>query len=316
VVGVDNDTRGRLFGASIKSTYDALVHDESASIIMTPLDVSVEAEVAGLFRQLGPCDLIVHTAGQPSHDYSAEHPIEDFVLNAQATLLLLENMRRSWPDCTFVFCSTNKVYGDFPSTLAYAELPTRWLPTAPRWRDGFNESVPLEGTAHSPFGVSKLYADQLVREYGLYHGLKTAAFRCGCITGAAHKGVPLHGFLAYLVGCAKNDVPYTIIGHKGKQVRDNIHATDLARAFLAFYENPRCGVAYNMGGGRPNAVSVLEALDMAERATGKRLTWDYCETPRKGDHQWWITDTSAFRRDYPTWRIEIGINAIFEELAR
>ncbi len=317
VVGVDNDTRARLFGAdaSTRGGWTALQR-EFGRYQHLDLDIRDSALEERLFAQHGKdIALIVHAAAQPSHDWAARDPAEDFSINATATLKLLDATRRHCPDAVFILCSTNKVYGDSPNRLPFVELGTRWeLPEGHDWFGGIDERMSIDATMHSLFGVSKCAADLLVQEYGRYFGLRTACFRCGCITGPGHAGAELHGFLSYLVQCAVFDRPYTVIGYGGKQVRDNIHSRDLVSAFWRFFQNPSAGAVYNMGGGRRANCSVLEAIERAERLTGRPMRHRHDPKPRAGDHQWWISDTSRFEADHPDWRPVHGIGDMIGEI--
>lgn len=314
VLGLEANIREVLFGkeASVTGRLAELTKNPNFEAVQVDLrDVQAMEQL----YQNQQVDAVVHTAGQPSHDYSMKFPFIDFGLNAAVTLSLLEHTRINWPEASFVFLSTNKVYGDYPSKLSYQEHETRWEPLDHVVaRLGFDESAPLEGTVHSLFGVSKLYADIATQEYGLYYDMPTACFRCGCITGPAHRGVELHGFLAYLAKCVKTGTPYTIYGHKGKQVRDNIHADDLARAIYRFVEKPTCGAVYNMGGGPSNSISVLEAINAFQYLFKTELDYTYDEQERKGDHIWWVSDTGKFERDY-YWMARISIDEILEGFA-
>ena len=314
VIGIDNDTRARLFGAeaSTRAGWQALEREVGR---YTHLDVDVRDPLeASLFARFGrEIVLVVHAAAQPSHDWAARDPGTDFAINATATLRLLEAVRRHCSDAVFVFCSTNKVYGDTSNRLPLLELPTRWdLPTDHAAFAGVDETMSIDRTMHSLFGVSKTAADLLVQEYGRYFGMRTGCFRCGCITGADHAGTKLHGFLSYLVQCGVAGRPYTVIGYGGRQVRDNIDARDLAAAFWCFFRRPGSGAVYNMGGGRRSNCSVLEAITAVENLTGRPMAWTYEPEPRAGDHQWWISDTRRFEADYPDWRPTIGIVDMIE----
>ncbi|MDD5731017.1 MAG: NAD-dependent epimerase/dehydratase family protein, partial [Candidatus Omnitrophica bacterium] len=257
------------------------------------------------------------TASQPSHDWAAKAPKIDFGVNAQGTLNLLEASRLYCPQAVFSFTSTNKVYGDRPNTLPLVELDKRYeLPQDHRYYRGIDETMSIDGCLHSVFGASKAAADIMTQEYGKYFGLKTGVFRGGCLTGPSHSGAQLHGFLSYLVKCCILKRKYTVFGYKGKQVRDNIHSHDLVNAFYHFFKNPRCGEVYNIGGGRFANVSVLEAIEICERISGRKFDYEYVETARKGDHIWWISDVSKFKSHYPVWEykynIEDTVRQIFE----
>jgi CDP-paratose 2-epimerase len=260
--------------------------------------------------------LVIHTAAQPSHDWAAREPITDFTVNANGTLVVLEAVRKHAPEAVFIFTSTNKVYGDRPNSLPLVEQDTRWEVAAghPFAAHGIDETMSIDSTLHSLFGASKVAADVLVQEYGRYFGMKTACFRGGCLTGSGHSGTELHGFLAYLVKCAITDKPYTVYGYKGKQVRDNIHSRDLMRAFEAFCAAPKAAAVYNIGGGRQNNCSMLEAIALCEQITGRPVDCSYSESNRTGDHIWWISNLRSFQQDYPGWQQEYRIETILREI--
>jgi CDP-paratose 2-epimerase len=261
-------------------------------------------------------DTVVHAAAQPSHDLAASRPFDDFDVNAVGTLNLLEAVRRHAPEAVFVHMSTNKVYGDRPNTIPLIELETRWEYADGAYANGIPEDFPIDGSKHSLFGASKVAADIMVQEYGRYFGLKTCCLRGGCLTGPNHSGVELHGFLSYLIKCDLEGRTYRIYGYKGKQVRDNIHALDVARFIHAFCERPSSGAVYNLGGGRANSCSILEAFDRAGQLTGKQSAYEYLDKHREGDHICYISDLSAMRRDYPEWEIRKSLDDIFEEIVR
>ncbi len=317
VVGIDNDTRARLFGgaASTRQAWAALEHGIPGYVHLDA-DIRDQAAIGQAFARHGAAiSLVVHAAAQPSHDWAANDPAMDFSINAAGTLNLLEATRRHCPDAAFVFCSTNKVYGDTPNRLPFIEAETRWeLPVSHPQFCGVDESMSIDAAMHSLFGVSKCAADLMVQEYGRYFGMRTACFRCGCITGPGQAGAMLHGFLSYLVKCAVSGEPYTVIGYKGKQVRDNIHSWDLVNAFWHFFEQPGAGEVYNMGGGRAANCSMLEAIAEAERLTGRPMQRSYRDENRAGDHIWWVSDTSRFQQHYPAWRITRGISDTIGEI--
>ena len=261
-------------------------------------------------------DAIVHTAAQPSHDLAASRPFDDFDVNAVGTLNLLEATRQYVPEAVFIFMSTNKVYGDTPNNLPLVELETRWEidETHQYYKNGIDESMSIDQTKHSLFGASKVAADVLVQEYGMYFNMKTACFRGGCLTGPGHSSAELHGFLAYLMKCAVTGKHYNIYGYKGKQVRDNIHSYDLVNAFWHFYRKPRIGEVYNIGGGRHSNCSMLEAIKMCEEITGRKMNYSYSETNRIGDHIWWISDVSKFKSHYPEWNYKYDLKDILVEI--
>jgi len=270
-----------------------------------------------VFREhAGDIRAVVHTAAQPSHDWAAREPHTDFGVNALGTLNLLELTRRHAPDAVFIFTSTNKVYGDTPNRLPLVELDTRWEvdPSHPYAEHGIDETMSIDQSMHSIFGASKVAADVMVQEYGRYFGMSTAVFRGGCLTGPGHSGAELHGFLAYLMKCALTGTLYRIYGYKGKQVRDNIHASDLVSCFVHVTRSPRPGAVYNIGGSRHSNCSMLEAIALCEELTGNRMRIEYVDQPRAGDHIWWISDVRRFRSDYPEWNFRYGIREILEEI--
>ncbi len=315
VHGIDNNMRQQFFGpdgdtsgvlSSLVTAHRQYHHHD--------VDIRDERAVQDLFKSVR-FDLIVHAAGQPSHDWAASDPVADFAINASATLSLLENTRKHCPEAVFIFTSTNKVYGDSPNALPFLELPTRYdLPTDHPLYEGINESMPIDRTTHTIFGASKTAADLMVQEYGRYFGLRTGVFRCGCLTGPAHRGARQHGFLSYLVRCAKEERLYTVYGYKGKQVRDNLHVSDLIRAFDLFYQHPRPGEVYNMGGSRDSNISLLEAVALVDRLGTTNLQTTFVDIPRFGDHQWYISDVRKFRSHYPWWRITRTVEQIIGEL--
>jgi CDP-paratose 2-epimerase len=259
--------------------------------------------------------MVLHAAAQPSHDWAAGDPETDFSVNAVGTLNLLEACRQHCPEAVFIFTSTNKVYGDTPNRLPLQEQEQRYeLPKDHQWHRGIDESMSIDQTKHSLFGVSKAAADLLVQEYGRYFDLKTAVFRGGCLTGPAHSGTRLHGFLSYLMRCAITGNKYYIYGYKGKQVRDNIHSEDLVNAFDAFFRAPRVAEVYNIGGGRFANVSMLEAIDLCEQISGRKMNVEYSPENRIGDHIWWISDVGKFSSHYPTWQYKYSIQITLTEI--
>ena len=316
VHGIDNNMRRDLFGPDGDTTWnlERLVascrrfehHD---------VDIRQRRRVEDLMREARP-DLIVHCAAQPSHDLAAERPFDDFEINAVGTLNLLEAARRHCPESPFLFLSTNKVYGDAPNELPLLELETRYDYAEASQRHGIDESCRVDASMHSLFGASKLAADVLVQEYGRYFQMPTVCFRAGCLTGPNHSGAELHGFLAYLARAVGEGRKYCIFGYKGKQVRDNIHSYDVCTALLAFYERPRSAAVYNLGGGRANSVSILEAIARFEELTGRSLETELLAEPRRGDHICYISDLRRFQADYPTWSVSRSLDNICEELAR
>lgn len=259
--------------------------------------------------------LIVHTAAQPSHDWAVRDPQTDFSVNAIGTLNMLEGLRKHCPDAAFIFTSTNKVYGDTPNRLPMRERPSRWEiePSHP-YASGIAEDMSIDQTLHSLFGASKVAADVLVQEYGRYFGLRTCCFRGGCLTGPNHSGTQLHGFLSYLMKCTMTGKPYSVFGYKGKQVRDNIHSADLIACFHQFFQAPRSGEVYNIGGGRFSHASMLEAIALCEEISGRKLEWSYKEQNRTGDHIWWVSDNSKFATHYPDWRQKHDVRSILGEI--
>jgi CDP-paratose 2-epimerase len=318
VVGLENDMRARFFGpdASTAPTTRALVERYPAEFRSTELDIRDAEGVSRVFAErAGQVELVIHAAAQPSHDWAASDPQADFSVNANGTMNLLQATRAHAPDATFVFCSTNKVYGDLPNSLPLVELDTRLeLAEDHRWFDGIDTSMSIDRSTHSLFGVSKTAADLLVQEYGRYFEMPTVCFRAGCLTGPNHAGARLHGFLSYLMRCTVTGEPYTVYGYAGKQVRDNIHAADLVAAFDAFHRAPRAAAVYNIGGGRRSNCSMLEAIDWCERIAGCQLDWSLGEQARVGDHRWWISDLGEFQGDYPDWRVTRGVPEILREI--
>jgi CDP-paratose 2-epimerase len=318
VVGIDNDMRRGFFGdeATTRPTLER-VKRTVPSYEHHDVDIRDDAAIFKIFKRHGrEISLVVHAAAQPSHDWAAAAPFVDFTVNANGTLVLLEATRRFAPEAVFVFTSTNKVYGDRPNALPLVELETRWeLDPSHPYARGIPEEMPIDDSMHSLFGASKVAADVLVQEYGRYFGMRTACFRAGCVSGPGHAGAQLHGFLSYLMKCTLTGVHYTVFGHKAKQVRDNIHSADLVRAFHAFYEGPRCGGVYNIGGGRFSNCSMLEAISFAQEIAGRELAWSYQDDNRAGDHVWWISDLGRFQTHYPSWSPKYNVPAILTEIA-
>lgn len=314
VTGVDNNMRQVFFGPEGDTSWNQRRLSETCErFTHHALDVRDRQGVRELFNTLRP-DLVVHAAAQPSHDRAAAIPFEDFEVNALGTLNLLESLRHEAPEAVFVFLSTNKVYGDRPNSIDLDELETRWDYADPSYRDGIDERMSIDRSKHSLFGVSKAAADLLVQEYGRYFGLNTICLRAGCLTGPAHSGVQLHGFLSYLVRCNLEEREYTVFGYKGKQVRDNIHAHDVATCIEQLYHHPASGAVFNLGGGRAGSVSILEAFDRVSQLSGKPMRHTYDETAREGDHICYISDTSALRAHIPQWGIARNLEAIFDEV--
>ncbi|PZV18019.1 MAG: NAD-dependent epimerase [Leptolyngbya sp.] len=318
IIGIDNDLRSYFFGESASTQWnrDLLKDKYGEQYRHYDLDIRDRDAIERIFKEHATgINLIIHTAAQPSHDWAASDPHTDFTVNANGTLVLLEATRQYCPDAVFIFTSTNKVYGDLPNFLPLQELETRWeiAPDHPYWL-GIDESMSVDQSKHSLFGASKVAADVLVQEYGRYFNMKTASFRGGCLTGPAHSGAKLHGFLAYLMKCTVTDEPYTIFGYKGKQVRDNIHSYDLVNAFYHFYQNPRCGEVYNIGGSRHSNCSMLEAIAQCEALTGKVLQYTYAKDNRSGDHIWYVSDVRKFQSHYPTWHYQYALQDILKDI--
>lgn len=302
--GPDGDTRSRLRQLQ-QTTTRFEYHD---------MDIRDRAGILGLFETVRP-DLIIHCAAQPSHDLAAQRPFDDFDINAVGTMNLLEATRRFSLDSPFVFMSTNKVYGDAPNEIPLIERETRWDYANPDDYNGVDETCRIDASLHSLFGASKIAADVMVQEYGRYFGMPTVCFRAGCLTGASHASAELHGFLAYMARAIKENRTYRIFGFKGKQVRDNIHAYDVCTAIHAFYEAPRTAAVYNLGGGRQNSVSLLEAIVRLEERVGRPLKTEYVEQSRTGDHICYISDLTRLQNDYPAWRLTRSLDDIFDELS-
>jgi CDP-paratose 2-epimerase len=314
VHGVDNNMRADFFGPDgdtrwnqrrLQSLHARFQHHE--------LDMRDRRGVDALLDTTRPA-LIVHAAAQPSHDLAALRPFDDFDINATGTLNLLEAARRYVPKAAFVHMSTNKVYGDRPNTMLLKELPTRWEYEESRFANGVDETYPIDHSTHGVFGASKVAADVMVQEYGRSYDMNTCCLRGGCLTGPNHSGVELHGFLSYLVRCNVEGRQYRVHGYKGKQVRDNIHSFDVARFIHAFSENPRRGEVYNIGGGRANSTSILEAFDHISRLSGKSMLWEYSEKHRHGDHICYISDLSKMKAHFPGWDISKSLEQIFVEI--
>jgi len=317
VIGIDNDLRAKFFGpgASTKWMKERLER-ELKRYRHFETDIRNAEAVEKLARDVASdLKLIIHAAAQPSHDWAAREPMTDFSVNAQGTLVLLEAVRKYAPDAIFIFTSTNKVYGDTPNRLPLLEKETRYeISEEHPWVMGIPETMSIDQSTHSLFGVSKVAADLYTQEYGRNFGIKTIIFRGGCLTGPGHSGTELHGFLAYLMKCAATGQPYKVFGYKGKQVRDNIHSADLVRAFEQVARNPRIGAVYNIGGGRETNCSMLEAITLCEKIVGRELKWSYTDQNRIGDHMWWISDLSAFKSDYPAWQLHYDVEGILRDI--
>ena len=318
VVGIENDMRAQFFGPESSTSHvtERLVSAYPSEFRWKNADIRDAETIDRIFREnAAQIELVVHTAAQPSHDWAASEPQTDFGVNANGTLNLLEAARAHCPQAPFVFCSTNKVYGDTPNRLPLEDLEKRLeLPESHPYFGGIDTSMSIDSSTHSLFGVSKAAADLLVQEYGRYFEMPTVAFRGGCLTGPQHAGAKLHGFLAYLMKCTVTGTPYTVFGYAGKQVRDNIHSADLIAAFDAFRKAPRAAAVYNIGGGRFSNCSMLEAIDVCERVAGRELDWTMGEEPRIGDHRWWISDLAPFEADYPDWKLRYGVEDILREM--
>jgi CDP-paratose 2-epimerase len=315
VHGIDNNMRRDFFGESGDTTPN-LRRLVATTKRFTPHDRDIRDREAMLrIVEVERPELVVHCAAQPSHDLAARRPFDDFDVNAGGTLNLLEACRRFVPEAPFVFMSTNKVYGDSPNELPLVELETRYDYANEDDRAGITENFRVDSTMHSLFGASKLAADTMVQEYGRYFGMPTVCFRGGCLTGARHAGAELHGFLAYLAHAVRDGIPYRIYGYKGKQVRDNIHADDVCAAIDAFASSPRVAAVYNLGGGRGNSISMLEAIARFEELFGRKLDVEYVDEPRRGDHICYISDLRRFRGDYPEWELTKSLDDIVADFA-
>lgn len=314
IVGLDNNMRKEFFGPDGDTLWNmSRIYHSAKDFKHMGVDIRDLDGVRNAFATYSPFDVVIHCAAQPSHDKARDIPIIDFEVNALGTLHLLEMTRQWSPYATFIFMSTNKVYGDAPNDIPMNELETRYDYKRGHL-DDIGEHLRIDHSTHSIFGVSKVSADVMTQEYGRYFGLRTCVLRCGCLTGPHHSSVQLHGFLSYLVKCAITDTKYTIFGYKGKQVRDNIHSYDVITAMEAIIANPRAGSVYNMGGGRENSVSMLEAITIIEDILGKKMNWDYVDDNRKGDHKCYISDLTRFKTDYPDWKITKSLDRIFTEL--
>ncbi|MDD5020483.1 MAG: NAD-dependent epimerase/dehydratase family protein [Candidatus Omnitrophica bacterium] len=317
VLGIDNDMRRYFFGPEASTAWNIRrLKKEIPSYRHSSADIRDAKAVDRIFREWRP-DVVIHAAAQPSHDWAVREPETDFTVNANGTLALLEAFRRFTPGGVFIFTSTNKVYGDAPNRLPLVEHASRYeLPQNHPLYRGINESMSIDQSCHSLFGASKTAADIFVQEYGRYFGLKTVSFRGGCLTGPMHSAAELHGFLAYLGKCIATGRTYRIFGYKGKQVRDNIHAHDFVQAMYHFYLKPRPGEVYNMGGGRFSNISIREAIEKFEQAFGKKADVAYVKQNRPGDHQWYISDVSKFKKHYPGWQHRYSIDAIIDDICR
>jgi CDP-paratose 2-epimerase len=315
VTGLDSNHRAVFFGPEGDTSWSlSRLQKEIPHYRHEAIDIRDRDRVLALIDDIRP-DLIVHTAAQPSHDRAAQIPFLDFEVNALGTLHLLEAARRFCPESPFIFTSTNKVYGDRPNTIALREFETRWEYDDPAYAHGIDESFSIDQSKHSVFGASKVAADVMVQEYGRYFNMPTCCLRGGCLTGPNHSGVELHGFLSYLLKCNVEGREYKVFGYKGKQVRDNIHSEDVARFMYEFYKAPRIAEVYNLGGGKENSCSILEAFDLAQKITGKPMYWRYIDENRIGDHICYYSDLRKMKAHYPGWGITKSLTNIFEEIA-
>ena len=316
ITGMDSNYRAVFFGPEGDTSWSLRrLQREIPSYRHAAIDIRDRESVLSLIDELKPC-LIVHTAAQPSHDRAAAIPFLDFEVNALGTLHLLEAARQSCPESPFIFTSTNKVYGDRPNSIHLLELETRWDYDDPAYEHGIAESFSIDQSKHSLFGASKVAADIMVQEYGRYFNMPTCCLRGGCLTGPNHSGVELHGFLSYLMKCNIEGREYKVFGYKGKQVRDNIHSEDVARFTYEFYKAPRVAEVYNLGGGKANSCSILEAFDMASQITGKQMHWRYVDENRVGDHICYYSDLRKMEAHYPGWSITKPLKSICEEIAQ
>jgi len=315
VLGVDNNQRKVFFGPEGDTSWTLeRLHRTIPGYQHREIDIRDREGILALIAEIKPA-VIVHTASQPSHDRAAQIAFDDFDTNATGTLNLLEAARRSCPESPFIHMSTNKVYGDRPNTLRLVELETRWDYADPEYSEGIPETFSIDQSLHSLFGASKAASDLMVQEYGRYFNMPTCALRGGCLTGPNHSGVELHGFLSYLVRCNLTGKEYKVFGYKGKQVRDNLHSEDVARFMLAFARNPRCGEVYNLGGGKDNSCSILEAFDLAFEFSGRKQVWTYVDTNRIGDHICYYSDLTKMKSHYPDWTVTKTLKQTVAEIA-
>ena len=314
VIGVDNNMRADFFGIGGDTSWNAKRLQETfINYTHHSIDIRDRETVGDFIKEVKPT-AIVHTAAQPSHDLAASRPFDDFDVNAVGTLNLLEGLRQFSTDVPFVHMSTNKVYGDAPNELNLVELESRWDYADDQYFDGIKENFTIDQSKHSIFGASKVAADVMVQEYGRYFSMPTCCLRGGCLTGPNHSGVELHGFLSYLIKCNLTEKEYTIFGYKGKQVRDNIHSYDVARFIEEFINAPRIAEVYNIGGGRDNSISILEAFDLISEISGKAMRYKYSDQNRSGDHICYISNLSKMKDHYPEWDITKSLSATFEEI--
>lgn len=317
VIGIDNDMRAYFFGKEASTSWNRrLLQKKYKNYKHYNLDIRDQEKLEKIFKE-HKFDLIIHAAAQPSHDWAAKEPLTDFGVNALGTMYILENFRKYSAEAVFIFTSTNKVYGDTPNMLPLIELDKRFeMPKDHKYYKGIDESMNIDNSKHSIFGASKVAADVMVQEYGKYFGLKTTVFRCGCLTGPAHSGTKLHGFLAYLIKCIATGQKYSIFGYKGKQVRDNIHSFDLVNAFYSVYKKSRFGEVYNIGGSRHSNISILEAIGKIEKILKRKANFKYINENRLGDHIWYISDVSKFKSHYPKWDFKYSGDMILEDICR
>jgi CDP-paratose 2-epimerase len=317
VVGIDNNLRKTFFGEDASTEWNRhRLEKDLKGYTHYDADIREHEAISKIYARYGKAiKAVIHCAAQPSHDWAASDPYMDFTVNANGTMVMMENFRQHCPEGVFIFTSTNKVYGDTPNALPLVELDKRFeLEPGHKWSGGIDETMSIDQTKHSLFGASKVAADVLVQEYGRYFGLNTGVFRGGCLTGPAHSGTKLHGFLSYLMRCCITGKKYFIYGYKGKQVRDNIHSYDLVNSLWHFFEKPRVAEVYNMGGGRYSNCSMAEAIDMCQEITGKKMNYEYDETNRIGDHIWWVSGLKKFEEHYPDWKITYDVPKILREI--
>lgn len=314
IIGIDNDSRGYFFGpgGSVSKNIEKLSSDIENYVHM-PVDIRDRERLNKIFsNHKDDIKLIINAAAQPSHDWSGKFPVEDFEINALGALYLLDEMRLNCPNAVFIQLSSSKVYGDNMNSFNFLENNTRYdLIEGHAFFNGFTENMAVDQSLHSPYGASKLASDVMCQEYARYYGLNVGVFRPNCITGGPHSGVELHGFLSYLVKC---ESVYNVFGYKGKQVRDNIHAKDLVEAFFEYYKNPKSGEVYNLGGGRENSCSIIEAIELVQNITKRKIQFRLLDDPRVGDHIWWISSNEKFQNHYPNWNIKVGLQEIIMEI--
>lgn len=314
VYGIDNNMRADFFGPQGDTSWNTeRLLEKYNNFNHYSIDIRNRQDVIDLIKKINP-DAIVHTAAQPSHDLAASRPFDDFDVNAVGTLNLLEANRLNNPETPFVHMSTNKVYGDAPNELKLKELDTRWEYADREYTDGIKEDFRIDQSKHSVFGASKVAGDIMVQEYGRYFGMPTCCLRGGCLTGPSHSGVELHGFLSYLIKCNAEGIHYKVYGYKGKQVRDNIHSYDVAMMIKEFLKKPRIAEVYNLGGGRGNSVSILEAFKKIEDISGKKMQYEYIDKNREGDHICYISNLDKIRNHFPAWDITKSLDTIFQEI--